>query len=44
MFVIKDCEKCGKDYMYHSSDLGRYNKLCQECYEKEKKGDKNLQS
>jgi len=33
MFTIRDCNKCDKDYMYHSSDYGRYEEFCQECYE-----------
>ncbi len=26
--TIKDCEKCGKDYMYHNKDY-HYEKICQ---------------
>lgn len=31
MHTIKDCENCGKDYMYHESDASMYDKNCQEC-------------
>jgi len=33
MMIIKDCEKCKKDYMYDPNQIPLYDKLCQECFE-----------
>ena len=36
MHIIKDCEHCGKDYMYHGSSEIKYERICQDCYDNNK--------
>lgn len=35
MHTIKDCEHCGKDYIYHSSET-QLERICQDCYDNNK--------
>jgi hypothetical protein len=35
MMIIRDCNKCGKDYMYDPNWQPYCKEICQDCYEKE---------
>lgn len=35
--TVRDCDNCGKDYMYDNMDRDKYASICQECFEKQEK-------